>query len=131
MQVLLSALRSNPSAVALRAVRSSLNVRLSREADARSTWNRAVLDLSPVVQKRHFAIRIGHISPGQRDYTQPIIWKLVCSGCGRKLEQAHDAGEREVRDLPCMEFRITVVVEIYRVCCPDCGVKIEKKAVRR
>jgi transposase len=34
--------------------------------------------------------------------------------------------EREVRDLPCMEFRTTVVVEIYRVCCPDCGIKIEK-----
>jgi transposase len=25
-----------------------------------------------------------------------------------------------------MEFRTTVVVEIYRVCCPDCGIKIEK-----
>lgn len=52
--------------------------------------------------------------------------KLVCSGCGRKLEEAHDSSEREVRDLPCMEFRTTVVVEVYRVCCPDCGVKVEK-----
>jgi transposase len=52
--------------------------------------------------------------------------KLVCSGCGRKLEDAHDASEREVRDLPCMEFRTTVVIEIYRVCCPDCGIKVEK-----
>ena len=52
--------------------------------------------------------------------------KLVCSGCGRKLEEAHDVSEREVRDLPCMEFRTTVVVELYRVCCPDCGIKIEK-----
>jgi transposase len=34
--------------------------------------------------------------------------------------------EREVRDLPCMEFRTTVVIEVYRVCCPDCGIKIEK-----
>jgi transposase len=25
-----------------------------------------------------------------------------------------------------MEFRTTVVVEIYRVCCPDCGIKVEK-----
>ena len=31
-----------------------------------------------------------------------------------------------MRDLPCMEFRTTVVVEIYRVCCPDCGIKVEK-----
>jgi transposase len=52
--------------------------------------------------------------------------KLICSGCGRKLESAHEAGEREVRDLPCMEFRTTVVIEVYRVCCPDCGIKTEK-----
>ena len=52
--------------------------------------------------------------------------KLICSGCGRKLDEAHEVSEREVRDLPCMEFRTTVVVEVYRVCCPDCGVKMEK-----
>lgn len=52
--------------------------------------------------------------------------KLVCSGCGRKLENAHEVSEREVGDLPCMEFRTTVVVEVYRVCCPDCGIKMEK-----
>ena len=52
--------------------------------------------------------------------------KLVCSGCGRELGRAHDTNEREVRDLPCMEFRTTVVVEVYRVCCPDCGIKVEK-----
>lgn len=52
--------------------------------------------------------------------------KLVCSGCGRKLEKAHDTSEREVRDLACMEFRTTVIVEIYRVCCPECGVKTEQ-----
>ena len=52
--------------------------------------------------------------------------KLVCSGCGRKLSEAYDSYEREVRDLPCFEFRTTVVVELYRVRCPDCGVKTEK-----
>ena len=52
--------------------------------------------------------------------------KLVCSGCGRKLDEAHEVSEREVRDLPCMEFRTTVVVEVYRVCCPECGIKMEK-----
>lgn len=52
--------------------------------------------------------------------------KLICSGCGRKLETAHEVNERQVRDLPCMEFRTTVVIEVYRVCCPDCGIKIEK-----
>ena len=52
--------------------------------------------------------------------------KLVCSGCGRELERAHDTNEREVRNLPCMEFRTTVLVEVYRVCCPDCGIRVEK-----
>jgi transposase len=52
--------------------------------------------------------------------------KLVCSGCGRKLSEAYDTYEREVRDLPWSEFRTTVVVELYRVRCPDCGVKTEK-----
>jgi transposase len=52
--------------------------------------------------------------------------KLICSGCGRKLAEAYDGYEREVRDLPCFEFRTTVVVELYRVRCPDCGVKTEK-----
>jgi len=52
--------------------------------------------------------------------------KLVCSGCGRKLAKAYDTYEREVRDLLCFEFRTTVVVDLYRVRCPDCGVKAEK-----
>src|SRR6201981_3429575 len=52
--------------------------------------------------------------------------KLICSGCGRKLAEAYDSYEREVRDLPCFEFRTTVVVELYRVRCPDCGVKAER-----
>lgn len=52
--------------------------------------------------------------------------KLVCSGCGRKLLEHHDVSEREVRDLPWGEFRTTVVVEVFRVRCPDCGVRVEK-----
>ena len=38
------------------------------------------------------------------------------------------ASEREVRDLPCIEFRTTVVIEVYRVKCPDCGVKVGESA---
>ena len=52
--------------------------------------------------------------------------KLVCSGCGRKFPDAYDSYEREVRDLPWSEYRTTVVVELYRVRCPDCGIKTEK-----
>ena len=46
--------------------------------------------------------------------------KLVCSGCERKFADAYDSYEREVRDLPCFEYRTTVVVELYRVRCPEC-----------
>jgi transposase len=51
---------------------------------------------------------------------------LICSGCGRKMAEPADVTEREVRDLPCFKFRTTVVIELYRVRCPDCGLKIEK-----
>lgn len=36
--------------------------------------------------------------------------------------------EREVRDLSWSEYKATVVVELHRVRCPDCGPKIEKVA---
>jgi transposase len=52
--------------------------------------------------------------------------KLECSGCGRKFTEACDANERAVRDLPWSGFRTTVFIEVYRVKCPDCGVKVEK-----
>ncbi len=52
--------------------------------------------------------------------------KLVCSGCGRRVYQFVEVYEREVRDLPCFEFRTTVVIELHRIRCPDCGVKVER-----
>ena len=52
--------------------------------------------------------------------------KLECSGCGRKFEEAYDSNERAVRDLPWSAFKTTVHIEVYRVPCPDCGVRIEK-----
>ena len=52
--------------------------------------------------------------------------KLVCSGCGRRVEAIHEVCEREIRDLPVFEFRTTIVVEIYRLRCPDCGPRIER-----
>lgn len=54
--------------------------------------------------------------------------KLICSGCGRHCAEIHDTTEREVRDLPWSEYKATVVVELHRVRCPDCGPKIEKVA---
>ena len=52
------------------------------------------------------------------------VW--VCSGCGRKVREIAEVYEREVRDLPWSEYRATVVIELYRVRCPDCGVRAEK-----
>jgi len=52
--------------------------------------------------------------------------KIECSGCGRKLREFYDLSERAVRDLPWGEFQTTVYIEIYRVKCPECGVKREK-----
>jgi len=52
--------------------------------------------------------------------------KLVCSGCGQRVREIVASYEREVRDLPCFEYRTTVVIELYRVRCPGCGIKTEK-----
>jgi transposase len=52
--------------------------------------------------------------------------KLICSGCGRSVAEAHDSYEREVRDLPWRKYQTTVSVELYRVCCPQCGVRVER-----
>jgi transposase len=53
---------------------------------------------------------------------------LVCSGCGRRVDEIAEVYEREMRDLPCLEYRTTVVIERYRLRCPDYGVKAEKAA---
>ena len=52
--------------------------------------------------------------------------KLICSGCGRAVADVHDSYEREVRDLPWRKYQTTVIVELYRVCCPQCGVRVER-----
>jgi len=35
--------------------------------------------------------------------------RLICSSCGRRIDEPADTTEREVRDLPCFEYRTTVV----------------------
>lgn len=52
--------------------------------------------------------------------------KVVCSGCGRRASEIREVYEREVRDLACFEYQTTVVLELYRVRCAQCGVKAEK-----
>jgi transposase len=51
---------------------------------------------------------------------------LTCSQCGRRVHDIRVVYERKVRDLPCFEFQTAVVVELYRIRCPDCGVKAER-----
>ena len=52
--------------------------------------------------------------------------KLVCPGCGRRVSEIHEVYEREIRDLPVFQFQTTVIVELYRLRCPECGIKAEK-----
>jgi len=52
--------------------------------------------------------------------------ELECSGCGRRFDDAHDRRERAVRDLPWSEFKTAFHIEVYRVKCPNCGVRVEK-----
>lgn len=56
--------------------------------------------------------------------------KLICSRCGRHVaaSRIHEICEREVRDLPCFEYTTTVAVELYRVKCPQCGIRVERVA---
>jgi transposase len=56
--------------------------------------------------------------------------KLICSGCGQHVAASliHEVCERKVRDLPCFEYRTTVVVETYRVKCPLSGIRAERVA---
>ena len=57
---------------------------------------------------------------------KPVHRGFECSGCGRRLHEVHDVREREIRDLPWSVYRATVVVEVHRLRCPECGVRVEK-----
>ena len=51
---------------------------------------------------------------------------MRCPECGRRVHEIHEVIEWAVRDLPCFEFQTAVIIELYRIRCPDCGVKAEK-----
>ena len=57
---------------------------------------------------------------------KPVHRGFECSGCGRRLHQVHDVRERPIRDLPWSVYRATVIVEVHRLRCPECGVLVEK-----
>src|SRR6202140_4147327 len=51
---------------------------------------------------------------------------LRCPSGGGRVEDTHEVHEREVRELPCCELQTAVIIELYRIRCPDCGVKAER-----
>jgi transposase len=57
---------------------------------------------------------------------KPVHRGFECSGCGRRRHDVQDVREREIRDLPWSAYRATVVVEVHRLRCPVCGVRVEK-----
>ena len=57
---------------------------------------------------------------------KPVHRGYECSGCGRRLHQVHDVRERSIRDLPWSTYAATVMVEVHRLRCPECGVRVEK-----
>jgi hypothetical protein len=42
------------------------------------------------------------------------------------VSEIREVYEREVRDLACFEYQTSVLLELYRVRCPNCGVKAER-----
>jgi transposase len=67
--------------------------------------------------RRHLTLRVRR-KRGNR--------KLTCAHCGRRVNAIRAVYERKVRDLPCFEFQTALVVECFRIRCPDCGVKAER-----
>ena len=62
---------------------------------------------------------------------KPVHRGFECSGCGRRLHGVQEVREREIRDLPWSVYRATVVVEVHRLRCPECGVRVEKIEQRK
>jgi len=59
---------------------------------------------------------------------KPGTKKRICSGRGKHVGTIHEVVEREIRDLPWSEYKATVIVELCRLRCPECGPRIEKVA---
>ena len=50
----------------------------------------------------------------------------TCRGCGIGTRHTRDAIERRIRDLPWGPWQVWLVVPVYRVACPRCGVRTER-----
>lgn len=50
---------------------------------------------------------------------------MICSGCGGRCSRIAEVRQREIRDLPWRKYQTLVVIEFYRLNCPQCGLKVE------
>lgn len=55
----------------------------------------------------------------------------VCSGCGQLCYERYDREARSIRDLGLIEFNTFLVLEKWRIVCPDCGVRVENLGFAR
>ena len=51
--------------------------------------------------------------------------RAACLGCGQLCRQVHDRAWRRWRHLALAGQRCWIEYELRRVCCPDCGVRVE------
>ena len=51
---------------------------------------------------------------------------FTCSNCGKRTNFTYGSTKVRIRDLSIFEFKSYLVLDKYRVKCPNCGVKVEK-----
>jgi transposase len=79
--------------------------------------------------------RVGFVKrqPPASDRSPPVLWvelirrngPMICSGCGVCCDRYHDWDERWIRDLPILDAQTHLLVQRFRVACPQCGPKLE------
>jgi transposase len=52
-------------------------------------------------------------------------WKLVCSGCGRKVSGYDSLAQRSWYHVPCWGIPVRLLYHPRRGDCPECGIKVE------
>ncbi|MEA1965095.1 MAG: ISL3 family transposase [Candidatus Aerophobetes bacterium] len=53
-------------------------------------------------------------------------YSFICSSCGQRTSFTYGSTRVRIRDLSIFEFKSYLVLDKYRVKCPNCGVKVEK-----
>lgn len=80
--------------------------------------------------------RVGWVKrhPPGPDGSPGVLWielirqgegPMICSGCGACCDRYHDWDERWIRDLPILDAQTQLLIQRFRVACPNCGPKLE------